>query len=148
MKNRKTNRHEDFWSANPCGGDSEFSLLIRLKYSKEPWIPLLHREIAQKHHSVLEIGFGQGIDAYHLASQMHLGSKYQGIDFSEESVSRANQLRPFAANMFGESIEPSFECGDAEEMKFDCTGDHAKFYSKIASNVTGLYGLKWSRSGI
>ena len=120
MKNQKTDRREDFWSANPCGGDSEFSLLIRLKYSKEPWIPPLHHEIARKHHSVLEIGFGQGIDAYHLSSQMHIGSKYLGIDFSKESVLRANQLRPFATSVFGGSVEPCFQCGDAEKMKFDC----------------------------
>ena len=72
--------HEDFWSQNPCGGNSDFARRTWLKYSKESWIPMLHKEIAKRHHKVLEIGFGQGVDAYHLAALLREDGDYIGID--------------------------------------------------------------------
>ena len=33
-------------------------------------------------------------------------------------------------------------CSNYEEMKFDCAGDHAHFYSKIGSNTIRFYNLR------
>jgi len=119
MIQKISSEQEDFWSQNPCGGESEFARRTWLKYAKEPWISLLHKEIVKRHRRILEIGFGQGVDAYHLAALLPKDGEYIGIDYSKESIVRAEQSRTEAAAFLSELANHSFELGDAQDLRFE-----------------------------
>ena len=108
----------DFWSENPCGAEGSFSQIISHRYRMEPWIPSWLTKIAQKSGSYLEIGCGQGIDAYFLCSKLHPGSSYIAIDFSSKSVEIARNHHQEADQKLRLRTTPTFQQGNALNLPF------------------------------
>jgi len=109
---------EDFWSANPCGSDGDFQEKAQQRDSMEHWIRGLLREVAATHQDVLEVGCGQGIEAYHTCSYLNSGCSYTGIDYSEASIRTANGMRDQAKQALSLNVDPMFMRADALNLPF------------------------------
>ena len=109
---------EDFWSANPCGSDGNFKLKAKQRNSMENWWHNILKEIANSHENILEVGCGQGIEAYHLCSYLRPDAQYTGIDYSERSVEIAEATREEAAQELSLNLFPNFSRADALNLPF------------------------------
>lgn len=110
-------RTATFWDRNPCDGHSD-DILARMhfKHTKEPWLPEVLDEAAC-FENILEIGCGQGTDAFYCAQKMKPGGAYTGIDLSENSLSHArNGCQRLQHRL---SVIPEFKIGNAEALAFD-----------------------------
>ena len=106
----------DFWDANPCGVHSDYEHQRSHRYAMEPWLPDILRDIAVRHHEILEVGCGQGVDSSLLCAGMDPGRKYIGIDYSSQSIEAAQRN----AAMLGDrlSVKPEYHVGNAEALEF------------------------------
>lgn len=102
-----------FWNSAPCGGQPTFEQRVAHRYGLEPWIPPLLERIARRHNHVVEIGCGQGTDGIGLCSLLPPGARYEGFDYSEASVLRANEA---ACDAPGIKVRPVFRVGNAEAL--------------------------------
>jgi len=103
-----------FWNANPCDANPDITRRSRYRYSKEPWLEPLIRDIA-RHCTVVEVGCGQGTDAITCCRQMGTGSLYLGLDASRESLSNARRSAMASPEL---QVIPVFLEGKAEELPF------------------------------
>lgn len=101
-----------FWDASPCGGSDDFLQRKKRRYGIEPWIPALLQRIAH-HKNIAEIGCGQGIDGLVLCSMMDTNGRYEGLDYSDKSVARANQSIQMVDTL---KVQPIFRQGNAENL--------------------------------
>jgi ubiquinone/menaquinone biosynthesis C-methylase UbiE len=105
----------DFWSANPCDGQSALPAREHFRYRKEPWLPPVLKTIAARHCNLLEIGCGQGTDALQICRAMKATASYVGIDYSSASIESATRAIGEAGRL---PVLPSFETGDACSLRF------------------------------
>ncbi len=107
----------EFWNANPCDGQANYEQRAQFRYRKDPWLLDVLDRIAAEHHNVLEAGCGQGTDGLTLCSKLQLGSKYTGVDLSDESLARA---RAAQAELTGKlNVKPGFQAENAERLSFE-----------------------------
>lgn len=105
-----------FWDANPCGVHGAYDLQREQRYAMEPWIPAKLSQIAKRHSNILEVGCGQGVDAMTLCGQLPPNGRYEGIDYSQASISTSElNARNLTAQL---SVTPHFQVGDAENLPF------------------------------
>lgn len=109
----------DFWSNNPCGADGTFSRVTEHRYRIEPWLRRELRAIPSGLGSYLEIGCGQGADAYYICSQLDRSDSYTAIDYSAESVARASRYLTEARELYDLKVIPQIFRGDALSLDFD-----------------------------
>lgn len=105
-----------FWNANPCGVHAAFELQKSQRYAMEPWLPEQLLRIAKLHASILEVGCGQGVDSIVLCSNMKSGSRYFGIDYSEQSVEVAKANAKSQSSSL--NVAPKYATGNAESLDF------------------------------
>jgi ubiquinone/menaquinone biosynthesis C-methylase UbiE len=114
-----TNSIKEFWEKNPCGSDfvekKEWKIFFedydRFKFSIEPHIIDNINKIDWKNKKVLEIGLGQGAEAQKIIEK---GALYNGIDLTEESVSRLKKR----FEIFNLNYE-SLKVMNAEKIEFE-----------------------------
>lgn len=104
----------EFWNASPCGGLENLEEREKLRYDLEPYIPKLLERIAGRHSQVVEIGCGQGTDGLYLCRHLPADGSYTGLDYSQESVQRANAA--VRENKSALRVQPHFEVGNAEQL--------------------------------
>ena len=109
----------DFWSQNPCGSDGPLHKIMTQRYWLEPWILLEIRKFPTKGMKFLEVGCGQGADAFNICARLEPGSTYTAIDYSHESVRRCEESISEAKELFSLSVIPSFRQADALSLPFD-----------------------------
>jgi len=108
----------DFWSNNPCGADGDLAQVIEQRYRMEPWLPRELRTISPGLGKYLEVGCGQGVDSFYICSHLDKEDHYTAIDYSMESVGRANSYVAEAKEAFDLKVTPVFSQGDALELNF------------------------------
>lgn len=109
-----------FWNASPCGGSQSLEERKLQRYQMEPWIPEILKKIAGAHSNILEVGCGQGIDAFVLCSELSGSGRYVGVDYSDESVAIARKtLKEVISEM---NVQPTFKVGNAENLEFGDEG--------------------------
>jgi ubiquinone/menaquinone biosynthesis C-methylase UbiE len=108
----------DFWSNNPCGVDGNLSRVIEQRYRMEPWLPRELRTIPNGLGKYLEVGCGQGVDSYFICSNLNNHDDYTAIDFSPESVGRAEKYLIEAGEVFDLKTKPVFSHGDVLNLNF------------------------------
>ncbi|MBI3454112.1 MAG: class I SAM-dependent methyltransferase [Rhodospirillales bacterium] len=114
----------DFWSSNPCGADGEFSQIIEQRYRLEPWLPRDLRTIPSNRGKYLEIGCGQGADAFLICSTLNKDDEYHAVDYSKESIRRAVTFVDDAKQHLNLRVTPRFAWGDALNLQYsDCEFD-------------------------
>jgi ubiquinone/menaquinone biosynthesis C-methylase UbiE len=107
-----------FWQQHPCGSEFVepadwrifFDKYDQFKFSIEPHILAELKKTNFNGKRVLEIGLGQGAEAQRI---IEAGALYNGIDFTEESVTRV-KLR---CTLFGLPFE-SLQIMNAERISF------------------------------
>lgn len=109
---------DDFWSNNPCGVDGELSKVIEQRYRMEPWLPRELQAIPEELGKYLEVGCGQGVDSFYICSRLDKSDNYTAIDYSTESVKRAEGYVGEADAVFGLKVTPEFSKGDALNLGF------------------------------
>ena len=109
----------DFWSTNPCGVDGNLSQVIGQRYRMEPWLPRELRTIPAGLGKYLEIGCGQGVDSFYICSKLNKKDDYIGIDFSKESIRRAENYTVDAQKKLKLKTNPKFLKGDALNLNFN-----------------------------
>lgn len=118
--NNHRKRPESFWNLNPCDGHSN-SIQERqqFRFTKEPWLLPILKSIAKDNSRLLEIGCGQGTDAYTVIEKRFSANKnftYFGIDLSSESIYRAKEdLYKFKSE---EKIELELMVADTGKLPF------------------------------
>jgi len=105
----------DFWSSNPCDGQSDLATRRVFRYRKEPWLLPILRNIGRHHQNVLEVGCGQGTDALEICRALRPGSHFVGIDYSSGSIEAARSAIREAGAL---PVAPRFERGDATALAF------------------------------
>jgi len=77
------------------------------------WKPMILDELRlQPGMNVLDIGCGQGSDAFDLAARVGATGHVTGVDFSESLLAEANR------RAVGKNLSISFEVGDAQALRF------------------------------
>lgn len=118
--NNHRKRHESFWNLNPCDGHSN-SIQERqqFRFTKEPWLLPILKSIAKDNSRLLEIGCGQGTDAYTVIEKrlsVNQNFHYFGIDLSSESIFQAKKdLYKFKSE---EKIELELMVADTAKLPF------------------------------
>lgn len=106
-----------FWNANPCDGQQNYAARAQFRYSKEPWLIPEIKRIAGIHNHIIELGCGQGTDAFTFCHLLPAGGSYLGIDCSRQSLKSAEltlaNLPPSRLR-----IMPRFEFGNIEQLPF------------------------------
>jgi ubiquinone/menaquinone biosynthesis C-methylase UbiE len=103
-----------FWNESPCDGQDDYGSRYRLRYDKEPWILDEIHHIAARHSGVLELGCGQGTDAFTFCRLLPPGGLYAGIDISERSVFRAaHEIAGVGPRL---RVTPLFVVGNVEQL--------------------------------
>ena len=106
-----------FWNSNPCDGNSEDLNTRQLfRYNKEPWLLPLLDTLADSKNRILEIGCGQGTDAFYICMKKKQG-EYIAIDYSDESINFAKKNLKCIVEQF--KVIPQFMTGNAEELPFE-----------------------------
>lgn len=106
-----------FWNASPCGGQDSFAQRMRHRYSVEPWVRDVLRDVAARHADVVEIGCGQGTDGIVLCSMLPPNGSYIGLDYSDESVNAAHRALAEATTSLPLAVAPTFRRGNAEKLE-------------------------------
>ena len=109
----------DFWSLNPCGTEGTVRKKMNQRYQMEPWIPLEIQKFPMNGVKFLEVGCGQGIDAFNICTKLDSGSTYTAIDYSRESIRRCEQSITEAKEIFSLSVLPTFRQADALSLPFE-----------------------------
>ena len=105
---------QQFWNASPCGGHSDLEARRQHRYRMEPWLPAILEEIGKTNTDIVEIGCGQGTDALYICGHMPPGGSYLGIDYSNESIARAEAALEEHEDSL--SVTPDFKTGNVEEL--------------------------------
>ena len=84
----------------------------------EPWLPRELRTIPSGLGTYLEVGCGQGVDSFYICSHLDQDDDYTAIDYSPESVKRAERFVSEADTVFGLKVTPKFFKGDALNLDF------------------------------
>ncbi|MBF8273174.1 MAG: Methyltransferase type 11 [Magnetococcales bacterium] len=104
----------EFWDTSPCDGQADFEQRKQFRYRKEPWLTDFLKRIAASHDQILEIGCGQGTDAILLCSLLSENGRYEGLDYSPQSIQSATvgawEVRSFLR------VQPIFRVGNAENL--------------------------------
>lgn len=106
-----------FWDANPCDGQQNYDSRAQFRYTKEPWlIPEINR-IAGIYDHIIELGCGQGTDAFTFCHLLRERGSYLGIDCSQDSLKSAQRT---LANLPALRLKviPRFEFGSIETLPF------------------------------
>ena len=109
----------DFWSQNPCGATGALIDKMKQRYRLEPWIPIEIKSFPTKSTKYLEVGAGQGIDAFNICRRLDSDCEYTGIDYSEESVNVCNHSIEEAKELFSLPIIPEFRQATALDLPFE-----------------------------
>jgi SAM-dependent methyltransferase len=122
----------DFWSDNPCDGQSSLSNRQRLRYGREGWLPRELAGIGRRYTDILEIGCGQGTDAIEICAAMRPGGRYTAIDYSPASVAAA---RVAVAEGPVTPVRPSFMTGDATRLGFEANTFDAAYSMGVLHHI-------------
>lgn len=113
---QKLSDTQSFWNANPCGVQGGYEAKRFQRYAMEPYLPDLLSQIADYSGSILEVGCGQGVDAFEICKSLNNGS-YIGLDYSIVSIENAKEMLADVPPDFLKVI-PIFEVGNAENLNF------------------------------
>lgn len=103
----------EFWNKSPCDGLESFKQRQSKRYRVEPWIPNFLKRIATSHNYILEIGCGQGTDAILMCSIMSCNGRYEGVDYSHQSIQNAVNAVEEVKSL---RLKPSFRVENAENL--------------------------------
>jgi len=106
----------EFWDETPCDGQATYDMRYRLRYEKEPWLLSFLQRVAARHHSILEVGCGQGTDGVTLCKFLSSDSRYIGVDMSEVSLDSARAAAESASPAL--QVTPNFKLDNAERLSF------------------------------
>lgn len=120
MEQAQSEKKGDFWSNNPCGTTGSLANKQRQRYRMEPWVPILLRDkvVRSGGKTYLEVGCGQGADAYYSSTLLDEGSQYIALDYSPVSLEQAKQTLGEAKEL-GLKVEPQFVEGSALELPYE-----------------------------
>ncbi len=107
----------EFWDNNPCGVHADYELTKSQHYAMERYLPNILQAIGAAHHSILEVGCGQGVDSTLVCEAMAPGGQYIGIDYSPRSVETARQMAGVVAERL--RVSPDYRVGNAEALDFE-----------------------------
>lgn len=110
---------EDFWSRNPCGVDGDYAATKEQRFRMEPWLQGDLTSIKSGHGKYLEVGCGQGTDSIEICRNLQVGDTYIGIDYSKESVSKAEKHLEEANNIRPLLVRPFYKIGDALNLELE-----------------------------
>jgi len=118
MENSKKILQNDFWHDHPCGIKGSFLSKAQHRYRMEPWVPIEANTLPKHSTKFLEVGCGQGIDAFLFCSKLDSSCQYTGIDYSSASIAECKKSTKEAKRHFPSPVNPKFQKADASSLPF------------------------------
>ena len=109
----------DFWSQNPCGVTGTLAEKSAQRDWLEPWVSWEIEKFPKSNVKFLEVGCGQGVDAFNVCSKLKPSCGYTAIDYSQESIHRCNESIDEARRLFNLPVLPNFMVADATKLPFE-----------------------------
>ena len=118
MENSKKILQDDFWHDHPCGIKGSFLSKVQHRYRMECWVPIEANTLPKHSTKFLEVGCGQGIDAFLFCSKLDSSCQYTGIDYSSASIAECKKSTKEAKRHFPSPVNPKFQQADASSLPF------------------------------